>query len=244
MIFLLSTYATANINNIVDSEIYLGAVAGVVTVTDCSNMKLTVACRKLIMRHCCNCQIFIATMTPTLIISDCDNLTFGTILRHSLDRSLTVFYLSGPHNISYKSLEFHLMAANLNDLITAQASLSSKDYSNEENRNFRGSDEDERNLWNIICDVGECIESSATVSSPTGYAIDAASAFYPLPYPSTDVAIILSPNSFYQFQVPDAEENQNISVSNRYHDVCDVYFLMLFALRRARFACPPRFVQD
>ena len=76
-LFLLSPYAFASVSSCSDSEIVLGAVAGVVVMSGCERVQLTVACRKLILWNCRDCDIRVATLTPSIVSGDSRGLTFG-----------------------------------------------------------------------------------------------------------------------------------------------------------------------
>ena len=76
-LYLLSPYTFASVSSCSDSEVVLGAVAGVVVMSGCERVQLTVACRKLILWNCKDCDLKVATLTPTIVSGDCRGLTFG-----------------------------------------------------------------------------------------------------------------------------------------------------------------------
>lgn len=78
-LYLLSPYTFASVSSCSDSEIVLGAVAGVVVVSGCERIQLTVACRKLILWNCRDCDIRVASLTPTIVSGDSRGLCFGKL---------------------------------------------------------------------------------------------------------------------------------------------------------------------
>lgn len=103
-LYMLSPYTFASVSSCTDCEIVLGAVAGVVAVSGCERIQLTVACRKLILWNCRDCDIKVGTLTPTIVSGDCRGLSFG------------------PFNTAYRHLRAHLRLAYLDALIGASKS--------------------------------------------------------------------------------------------------------------------------
>ena len=73
----LSAYSCVSITNCNDCEIVIGAVSGAIVVHGCERIKLTVACRKLIIQNSLECELHIATLTPSVISGDSRSLSFG-----------------------------------------------------------------------------------------------------------------------------------------------------------------------
>ena len=68
-----------------DSSITLGAVAGVVLISGCERVRITVACGKLIVRNCLDCSFNLACLCPTTVLGDSRGLIFGkriALLQH------------------------------------------------------------------------------------------------------------------------------------------------------------------
>jgi len=76
-LYLLSPFASASLFSCSDCTIVMSAVAGVVLLSSCERIQITVACPKLILRNCLDCDMRIATLTATLISGDSRGLTFG-----------------------------------------------------------------------------------------------------------------------------------------------------------------------
>lgn len=77
--YLLSVYSSATLNCCADCEIVIGAVGGIVVVIGCERLRLTVACRKLILINCLDCDIHVASLTASIICGVCRGLSFGII---------------------------------------------------------------------------------------------------------------------------------------------------------------------
>lgn len=88
--YLLMPYSSASINSCSDSEIVVGAVAGAVIVSGCERVRISVACRKLVIHNCLDCIFNVATLSTSTISGDSRSLVFG------------------PHNVNYKGLSQHL----------------------------------------------------------------------------------------------------------------------------------------
>lgn len=100
-IYLLGAYSTVNISSCIDCEIVVGAVAGSIVMNSCERVRVTVACRKMVLWSCHDCDIRLATLTPTLLTGDCRKLVFG------------------PHNTTYRLFRMHLRLAQLDSLISS-----------------------------------------------------------------------------------------------------------------------------
>ena len=73
----LSSYSCVSISNCSDCEIVIGAVGGAVVVHGCERIKLTVACRKLIIQNSLECDLHVATLSASVIAGDSRSLIFG-----------------------------------------------------------------------------------------------------------------------------------------------------------------------
>jgi hypothetical protein len=73
----LSAYSCVSISNCSDCEIVIGAVSGAVVVHGCERIKLTVACRKLIVQNSLECDLHVATLSASVIAGDSRSLIFG-----------------------------------------------------------------------------------------------------------------------------------------------------------------------
>ena len=79
----LSAYSCVSITNCSDCEIVIGAVRGAIIVQGCERIKLTVACRKLVVQNSLECELYVATLSPSVISGDSRSLSFGKILRYA-----------------------------------------------------------------------------------------------------------------------------------------------------------------
>ena len=75
----LSAYSCVSITNCSDCEIVVGAVSGAVVLNSCERIKLTVACKKLIVQNCLECDLSVATLSASVIAGDSRSLIFGTL---------------------------------------------------------------------------------------------------------------------------------------------------------------------
>lgn len=78
-LYLLCPYSSVTISNCQDVTIVLGAVGGAVVCQNCERVRISVACRKLVVSNCVDCEYNIATLTASIISSDCENLSFGNL---------------------------------------------------------------------------------------------------------------------------------------------------------------------
>ena len=76
-LYLISPYHSASIRNCSDCDIVIGAVHGAVIVSHCESVRITVACRKLLVIDCTNCAFNIATLTTTVVSGDTRNVLIG-----------------------------------------------------------------------------------------------------------------------------------------------------------------------
>lgn len=76
-LYLLAAYSSCTINSCFDSDVIIGAVAGTVILMGCERLKLTVVCRKLILINCYDCDVQLATLTPTIVSGVCRGVTLG-----------------------------------------------------------------------------------------------------------------------------------------------------------------------
>jgi hypothetical protein len=76
-LYLVSPYYSASLSGCEDCDIVIGAVFGAVIVNGCERMKITVACRKLIVLNCLECEFHVATLGTTIIGGDSRGLSFG-----------------------------------------------------------------------------------------------------------------------------------------------------------------------
>jgi len=65
-------------------------VRGAVIINGCERVRITVACRKLVVLNCLECEFNVATMSATVISGDSRSLVFG------------------PFNTAYTHLRLHL----------------------------------------------------------------------------------------------------------------------------------------
>jgi hypothetical protein len=75
--YFLGLYSSCTITLCFDSEIVIGAVSGAVIISGCERIKLSVTCRKLILINCYDCDIQLATLTPTITTGVCRGITIG-----------------------------------------------------------------------------------------------------------------------------------------------------------------------
>lgn len=78
-IYLISPYASGNISSCRDCDIIVGPVSGVLVLIGCEKVRLSVACRKLVLFNCVECDIHVANLSPTVIFGDSRSLSFGKL---------------------------------------------------------------------------------------------------------------------------------------------------------------------
>lgn len=76
-LYLISPYHSASIRNCADCDIVIGSVHGAVIVSHCESVRITVACRKLLIMDCTNCAFNIATLSTTVVSGDTKNVLIG-----------------------------------------------------------------------------------------------------------------------------------------------------------------------
>jgi hypothetical protein len=100
-IYLLTPLTCLTVTSCVDCEIVVGAVSGAILMSGCERVHLTTTCRKLIIWNSHDCDIRLATLTPSIVSGDCRGLVFG------------------PFNTAYRLLRSHMRLAHLENLITS-----------------------------------------------------------------------------------------------------------------------------
>ena len=101
----LSVYSCVSITNCSDCEIVIGAVSGAVVLNSCERIKLTVACKKLIVQNSLECDLSVATLSASVIAGDSRSLIFGTIpviMIRSLSACLQFSHLLSVSKILYE----------------------------------------------------------------------------------------------------------------------------------------------
>ncbi len=177
-LYMMSPYFSAVISGCSDVEIVIGSVAGALTVIGCERVKITVACRKLLVNNCLECTFNIATLSPSIVLGDSRSLLFG------------------PYNLSYKNSQNYILASNLTQLCHSNPDIISISSTNQGIANY----------WANLCDLNLCLEAAVTAGSPTGYAIDAA-ADLSLPMPNSATVTILPTTKFSCVTVPYKESS-------------------------------------
>ena len=81
-LYLISPYHSASISGCVDCEIVIGAVFGAVIVSNCERVRITCACRKLLILNCFDCAFNVASLTTTIIAGDSRGIVVGKRLKH------------------------------------------------------------------------------------------------------------------------------------------------------------------
>ena len=165
-IYLHAPFSSVLVSNCINCDIVLGAVAHVVHLQGCENVRLTSASSKVLLRNCRDCTIYSSSLAHSVTNGDCRGLVFA------------------PHNTSYRSLSKHLQMTGLLRLTetptsgSISAGVSNWDMHYDDEDGADGSADNTLTLgslfWSYICDVATCVDSPLTASSPTGYAIDAA----------------------------------------------------------------------
>jgi len=215
-LYLISPYHSASIRNCADCDIVIGAVHGAVIVSHCESVRITVACRKLLIMDCTNCAFNIATLSTTVVSGDTRNV------------------LIGPYNTAYKNLRNHLILAGLKALCCpvdneggafSASDLTINNINDSDGMDniilpYRGdSDRDGMdgvdnmfepmrspdvlsNCWSSLCDVSSCLDGLPLYGSPSGYAMDVMDATDSLPPPMPDVARLQPFDDFQLISIP------------------------------------------
>jgi hypothetical protein len=183
-LYLLSPYASASITSCSDCDIVLGAVAGVVVVSGCERVRLSVACRKLVAHSCLDCEFFVGCLTPSVVAGDCRGL------------------LVAPLNVAYRQQRKHLQMAGLHALLGAPpAAMDAQPPLLQ----LQLGKSDSANVWMSLCDANACLDAITTAGSPSGYALDATGSTL-LPVPAPAVAAVMVPTRFQCIDVPFSAE--------------------------------------
>jgi hypothetical protein len=88
-LYLLAPYQHGTVMACADCEVVIGAVAGALVVSNCERVSITVACRKLVVHNCVDCEFHLACTVPSVISGDSKHLSFG------------------PHNTAYRHMAPH-----------------------------------------------------------------------------------------------------------------------------------------
>lgn len=184
-IYALSAYYSASITGCSDCEIVLGAVFGAVIVSGCERVKVTAACRKLIVMNCLECEFQVATLTPSIIVGDC--------------RSIVI----GPYNTNYRNLKNHLKLAHLSQLragssqVNLWASLCDVNLCLDSSAN---------NASNANHTPQPALMSNNFDSNSSSYRLS-------LPTPPSSTAVLQPPDKFRAIAIPVKAEYQPFEVS-------------------------------
>lgn len=81
-LYFLSPFSSASIVDCHDCEIIVGPVSGIVVFSGCIKTKLSIVCRKLIVKSSFDCIFYLGTLSATLINGDSHSLRFGKLLMH------------------------------------------------------------------------------------------------------------------------------------------------------------------
>lgn len=76
-LYMISPYYSASVTGCIDTTIVISAVYGAVIINGCERVKITCACRKLIIMNCLDCEFNVATLSTTIVLGDSRNLTMG-----------------------------------------------------------------------------------------------------------------------------------------------------------------------
>ena len=76
-LYLLGPFSSASILGCADCTIVVPAVSGVVFLAGCERVSITVACAKLVIRNCLDCDLRVASLSASVIYGDCRGVTFG-----------------------------------------------------------------------------------------------------------------------------------------------------------------------
>lgn len=77
-LYFLSPFSSAMIVDCMDCEIILGPMAGLAVLSNCVKCKISLICRKLLVKSCVDCTFFLASLAPSLIQGDSRSLHFGS----------------------------------------------------------------------------------------------------------------------------------------------------------------------
>ncbi len=201
-LYMISPYYSASIVGCSHCEIVVGAVFGAIIVNGCDRLRLSGACRKLIIVNCTDCEFSIATLSPTIIEGDCRNIKIG------------------PHNTMYKNFRHHLKVAELSALFDEFRSPSIQN----------NNDGVSSNQWSKVCDITACLEATNLKlphSLMSGF-LENSSYSDSLPhYPSSTVQL-LSPHEFRVTLIPIKAEHVSFDVSMHNHKFLNFRYSFLF----------------
>lgn len=195
-LYMVSPYYSATVTGSADCDIVIGAVYGAVIVNGCERVRITAACRRLVVLNCLECEFQVASLSPTVIIGDCRNLSFG------------------PHNVNYRNLKHHLRLVDLASLMGPSAS-STASISSIPNL------EATSNQWSSLCDVNTCLDLAGTNASALASGERLAStstvgqAVYELPSPHAATATLQPVDKFKALVVPVKSEFAQLEVMIR-----------------------------
>lgn len=179
-LYMVSPYYSASITGCVDSQIIIGGVYGSLIVNGCERVKITAACRKLVVINCLECEFNIATLSCSIVMGDSRNLSFG------------------PHNAPYRNLRNHLRIADLTDLIHQPHGSAE----GEEVMILASS-----NAWSLVCDVNNCIDMA---TKPSGASLDCQiNRMLRFSLPTSSTAMIQTPDQFRFVSIPLKSEYVN-----------------------------------
>lgn len=106
-LYFLSPFASASLSGCCDCVVVLSAVSGVVLLSSCERLHITVACAQLVARNCLDCAMNVASLSFSPIVGDSRGLTFG------------------PFNCSFRHHKTHLQLAGLSSLLQPCSAWSS-----------------------------------------------------------------------------------------------------------------------
>jgi hypothetical protein len=196
--YFISPYYSATITGCIKCEMIIGSVFGATILSGCEKLKITVTCRKLIVLNCVDCEIFLATASPTIFSGDCRNVTVG------------------PVNATYRNYRHHLKLTELKVLIKSNNSLANtaeaKNGGSDKNNGngYHPYHDDPVNQWARFCDVNACLDggnklltSNAlnTAMSPTKLSMKKVFVDN-LPVPTASTARIMSVDKFHVVSIP------------------------------------------
>jgi hypothetical protein len=184
-LYMISPYYSATITGCIDSDLVIGAVFGAVIVNGCERVRISCVCRKLVIINCLECDFSLATLTPTIIIGDCRNLSIG------------------PYNTNYRNLRQHLRLADLSGLLASNLSAVSS---------VNGVDTTAASHWTALCDVNACLDVSNTNSTAMERTNNGS--VFELPVPLSATAVMQVPEKFRVVVVPVKSEHIPLEVTN------------------------------
>lgn len=162
-----------------------------------------------------DCEIYLATISPTIFSGDCRNIAVGKSLSSLVLLALANLYLFsiGPINATYRNYRHHLKLTELKSLIKSNNTLpadSNKSHNNNTNSHHHPFHDDPVNQWAKFCDVNACLDggnklltSNAlnTALSPTKLSMKKVFCDN-LPVPSPATARIMPVDRFHVVTIP------------------------------------------